>query len=70
MEVNILCLVNKSSQKTEAVDGIVILVMWSRLLPKLCTNELSVINGIKATRILTLNRQLFANEYNRLQSNA
>ena len=70
MEVNILCLVNKSSQKTKAVDGIVILVMWSRLLPKLCTNELRVINGIKATRILTLNRQLFANEYNRLQSNA
>ena len=55
MEVNILSLVNKSSQTTKAVGRIV-------KLPKLCIDELHVTNNIKATCILKLNRQICANE--------
>ena len=66
MEVNTLYLVNKSSHTTASACGILTffkeLVIWSRLLPKLCIDELHVINYIKATRVLTLNRQLCANE--------
>ena len=66
MEINILCLVNKSSQTTEAVGGIVTFfkeeVLWIRLLSKLYIDKFRVINDIKVTRILTLNRQLCANK--------
>ena len=44
--------------------------MRSRLLSKICIDKLHVINDIKASRVLTLNKQLCANEWKSLQSNA
>ena len=44
---------------TEAVGGIVTFfneLMWCRLLPKLCIDELHVVNDIKATCVFTLNQ--------------